>query len=167
MNKPKHWLNEAKQLCDEIGPEDGVDPRVLAHALETTKRSHTKQTTMQRGKNTLSLVLTGEVSDPALQNIEVIDITANEDGQFLFVSVAHIASGVAPDEKQMLNKLKTIQGYLRSAIAQSVKRKRVPALKFQLVLAANKVDNYAYSKHINLTAEDHHPSVEAQVFFVR
>lgn len=127
MNKAKYWLNKAKQLCDEIGPEDGVDPRVLARALDTKNRNHKSKQLCKETKHTLSLVLAGEISDPTLQNIEVVDVTANEDGQFLFVSVTHIASDVVSDEKKILNKLQAIQGYLRSAIAQSVSEMKTSA----------------------------------------
>ncbi len=147
MNKSKQWLNEAKQLCDELAPEDGVDPRILARALNTNTKSHKGQQLCKEVKHTLSLVLAGELSDPTLQNLELVDVTTNEDCQFLFVSVSHIDTGIAPDEHQILNKLQAIQGFLRSAIAQSVKRKRVPALKFKLVRAPNEVNSDAYSKN--------------------
>ncbi len=147
MKNSKQWLNEAKQLCDELGPEDGVDPRILARKQDTKPKSHKGQQLCKEAKHTLSLVLAGELSDPTLQNLEVVDVTTNEDGQFLYVSVSHIDTGIAPDEHQILIKLQAIQGYLRSAIAQSVKRKRVPAFKFKLVRAPKEVNSYAYSKN--------------------
>ncbi len=147
MNNSKQWLKKAKQLCDELGPEDGIDPRILARALDTKTKSHKSQQLCKEAKHTLSLVLAGELSDPTLQNLGVVDVTTNDDGQFLFVSVSHIDTGIVPDENQTLNKLQAIQGYLRSAIAQSVKRKRVPALKFQLVRPPNEVNSDAYSKN--------------------
>ncbi len=147
MNKSKQWLNEVKLLCDDLAPEDGVDPRILARPLDTKTKSHKGQQLCKEAKHTLSLVLAGELSDPTLQNLEVVDVTTNEDGQFLYVLVSHIDTGIAPDENQILNKLHAIQGYLRSAIAQSVKRKRVPALKFKLVRVPNEVNSDANSKH--------------------
>lgn len=98
----------------------------------------------KEAQHTLSLVLAGELSDPILQNLEVVEVGADESGQFLFVTVCHIATGLTPNENQTLNKLKAIQGYLRTAIAQSVKRKRVPALKFKIVRAPNEVITHAY-----------------------
>jgi len=83
------WLNEAKKLCDEIGPEDGVDPRLLVKAHRTKNNSRKTMQLCKEAKHTLSLVMAGEL----------------------------------------------------------IKRKRVPALKFQLARAQQEVNENAYSEN--------------------
>ncbi len=34
MKQSKYWLMEAKNLCSEIGSEDGIDPRIIACSVE-------------------------------------------------------------------------------------------------------------------------------------
>ncbi len=147
MNQPKQWLNEAKKLCDEIGPEDGVDPRLLARSIEPKPRCHKVKQLCKEAKHTLSLVLAGELYDPLLKDMDIVEVTADENGQFLCVSMIHVDTGAEPDENLILNKLQAIQGYLRSTIAQSVKRKRVPTLKFKILRAPNEEFSNAYSKN--------------------
>ena len=147
MKISTQWLNEAKKLCDEIGPEDGVDPRLLAKAYRTKNKSHKTMQLCKEAKQTLSLVMAGELSDAVLQNLEVAEVAPNVDGQYLSVTLYHRDVGVLLDEGAIEEKLLAIQGYLRAAIAQSVKRKRVPALKFKLARAQQEVNENAYSKN--------------------
>jgi ribosome-binding factor A len=147
VKKSKNWLNEATKLCDELDHEDGVDPRVLARKYKETATNHKNQQLCKEAQHTLSLVLNGELRDPVFDNLEIVDVSTNKDGQFLLVSINHINTGTPPDEKQILNRLQAIQGYIRSAIAQSVNRKRVPSLKFKLLQAPNEENSDAYSKN--------------------
>lgn len=144
MKRSKHWLVEANQLCDELDAEDGIEPRVLARKFEFKERAHKSAQFCKVAKHTVSLVLAGELSDTLLDDLEVIDVTAGLDGEFLVVTVKPKYSASVQDSNQIHNRLKTIQGYLRSAIAQSVKRKRVPALKFEVLQAVDEVNRNAY-----------------------
>ena len=144
MNKSNHWLTEANQLCSELGPEDGIDPRLLAKKFTVKPRQHKQRQLSKEAQHTLSSVLSGELSDPAFHGLIVVNVTPNVDGQYLLVCVSHIDSSITLDEAQILTKLQAIQGFLRSAIARSVKRKHVPALKFKLVRVPNEVTCYAY-----------------------
>jgi ribosome-binding factor A len=143
MKRSKKWLYEANQLCAELGSEDGIDPRILARKYDSKPSDHKVQQLSKKAKQILSLVLTGELGDPIFQNLDVIAVNASEDGQFLVVTVRHMDSDLALDRRYILNKLQAIQGYLRSVIAQAVKRKHVPTLKFQLMVASDEVSSYA------------------------
>ncbi len=147
MKESRHWLNEARQLCDELCHEDGLDPRILARSFETKTKTHKNQQLCKKAQHALSLVLAGNVGDPVLQNLEVTEVRSDEHRQFLIVSVRHLDLGLAADEHKTLDKLQAIQGYLRSSIARSVKRKRVPALKFKMLRILNEVNGYAYSSN--------------------
>ncbi len=91
----------------------------------------------------MSIVLSGGLHDPMLQNLEVVAVKSNEEGQFLFVSIRQINVDQVVNKDQVINKLHAIQGYLRSAIAKSIERKRVPALKFYLLQGQSEVNSYA------------------------
>ena len=132
MNQSKDWLNEARQLCGQIGPEDGIDPRIIARSGNRNPKSHKNQQLGKEARHILSMVFAGEFSDPVFQGLEVFDVSASDDGQFLIVSLAVTDASVLIDEVQILEKCQAVQGYLRSAIASAVKRKRIPMLKFEL-----------------------------------
>lgn len=145
MEQSKQWLNQAKLLCAELGPEDGVDPRVLAKKHVEKTKSYKCQQLCKVAKQTLALVITGELSDPLLYSLNVEDVVVSKDGQFFIISISIGNYDLSPCEGEILHKLQAIKGYLRTTIAQSVKRKKVPALKFQVV--QHKGVSYAYSKN--------------------
>ena len=132
MDKSRDWLNEARQLCGQIGPQDGIDPRIIARARNRDPASHKSKQLGKEARHILSMVFAGELNDPVFQDLEVFDVAATDDGQFLVVSLAITDTSARIDEAQILEKCQALQGYLRSAIATSVKRKRVPMLKFEL-----------------------------------
>jgi len=128
-----NWRNEAKSLCGELGPEDGIDPRILNRG-ESRKKGHYK--TLQLCKEAgrvLSLVLAGDMEDPNLQALEIIEVSADGNGQFLRVTVAYAGEKSALYALKTNNSLNQIKGYLRSTISHSVQRKRVPDLKFSVI----------------------------------
>lgn len=138
MNQSKAWLNEARNLCGEVDPEDGIDPRIIARARDRKPENHKSRQLGKEARNTVSMVITGELVDPVFQDLTVVDVTATDDGQFLIVSLLAGDAGFEVDEIEILEKCKAVQGYLRSAIAQAVKRKRIPALKFELLQQSNR-----------------------------
>ncbi|WP_428242763.1 ribosome-binding factor A [Gynuella sp.] len=127
----KKWLHEAEQLCDEPGPEDGLDPRYLARFCLTrkTKRNQPLEKVAQR---TISLLLMAELADDVFRDIEVAAVQLSEDGQFLWVSIYHYSS-VQAQLETVLQELNAVQGYLRAQVARVVNRKRVPVLKFKVL----------------------------------
>ncbi len=139
MKQSKNWLNEARQLCAQIDPENGIDPRIIARKRNRNPGNHKSEQLGKEARHILSMVFAGELRDPVFQVLEVIDVSASNDSQFLIVSLAATYTGLKFDEMQLLEKCQAIQGYLRSAIASSVKRKRVPALKFELAYTSQQV----------------------------
>ncbi|MCB1934563.1 MAG: ribosome-binding factor A [Nitrosomonas sp.] len=94
----------------------------------------------------MEIALTAELGDQKLQDLEIINVSLNDDGQFLHVLIGnHNAS--KNDEVLILSKLQALQGYLRSEIARSVKRKHVPVLKFQWANLQYKENNHADSEN--------------------
>ncbi|MCP4235583.1 MAG: ribosome-binding factor A [Aestuariibacter sp.] len=146
MNQSKNWQRNVNQLCGEIGPDDGIDPRTIARAMDRKSSSRKGKQLGKEAKQTVSMIFSGELSDPVFQDIEVIDVSASEDGQFLCVSLTQADTDVELDELLVLEKCQAVQGFLRSAIAETVKRKRVPTIRFDWIPLKNEVSRNAYSK---------------------
>jgi ribosome-binding factor A len=147
MKQSKNWLKEARSLCAEPGPEDGIDPRIIARAMNRKPRGHKSEQLSKQALHTLSMVFAGELTDPVFGELEILDVTTSDDGQFLTVTFSVSDPELLPAESLILEKCNSIEGYLRSTIARSVQRKRIPALKFKIVLVENKENSYAYSKN--------------------
>ncbi len=146
MNQSKNWQRNVNQLCGEIGPEDGVDPRTIARAMDKKSSSRKGMQLGREARQTISMIFSGELSDPVFQDIEVIDVSASEDGQFLCVTLTQTDTDVELDEPLVLEKCQAVQGFLRSAVAETVKRKRVPTIRFEWIPLKNEVSRNAYSK---------------------
>jgi len=144
MQQTKKWIERARLLCDEIGPEDGIDSRLLSRAVVIEKQSNKGRQLCKVAKRTLSFVLGGELSDPMLQTLLVVDVTSSEAGETLYISISVQDDESAAHAERILQKLNAIQGSLRAAIARSVKRKRVPGLRFKLVQAESEENSHAY-----------------------
>lgn len=140
MNKTKNWLKQANKLCAEIGPEDGIDPRIITRAMDRKSNNRKARQLGKEARQTLTMIFSGELSDPVFQDIEVIDVSASDDGQFLNVTLTQVNTSDQLDEQVVLEKCKAVQGFLRSAIAETVKRKRVPSLKFEWIPLDNEVN---------------------------
>lgn len=143
MKYSKRWLEGAASLCDEIGAEDGVDPRRLSRVSEGERKRYKSRQLCKAAKQTLSLVMGGALSDPILQGLEVDEVTSSEDGQSLVIAIRCDEVGCTVRGGSILERLYAVQGFLRAEIARSVKRKRVPALRFKAVPASNEVDRDA------------------------
>ncbi len=139
-------LKEARNLCAEFSPEDGIDPHIIARAMDRKPRDRKSKQLSKEAMHTLSMVFAGELNDPVFEDITVLDVTSSEDGQFLIVTLSVSDPDLITNENLILQKCQLVQGYLRSTIARSVQRKRVPALKFKLVLAQHKENSYACSE---------------------
>lgn len=93
----------------------------------------------------LSLTL-GEMHSSALEALDIVEVIAEGNGEFLRIIVATNDLTNESDELKIINALQQAEGYLRSIIAQSVKRKRIPALRFSVVNAAEEGTKNAYTK---------------------
>ena len=85
------------------------------------------------------MVLTGETGQPLLRDLQVMSVQPEHGGQSLVVTVGHYAADIS--ETEVLDALKSVQGLLRTALAQALHRKHTPALSFQYVGVLGKGDN--------------------------
>jgi len=131
MQSTKQWLEQANQVCGEIGPDDGIDPRYLHEGHGRKSVSYkTMQLCKEAGK-VLSMIFNGELGEPILNELQVIRTDSEGEGQFIRVTLGHIDPELVLDEGEVMSALSRVKGYLRTAIAQQINRKRMPALKFK------------------------------------
>ncbi len=146
MKTKSNWLKGAVQLCSAFGPEDGIDPRYLKKHSERDESHKASLRLCSEVSKTLALVLAGDVSDPLLQNIDVIEVKPIDNSRILVVIVGHYKA-TDVNELAVLMALSKAQGVLRCAIARSIHRKYVPALRFKYVGTLSGGNSYAYSKN--------------------
>ncbi|MEK8019520.1 MAG: hypothetical protein VSS75_021820, partial [Candidatus Parabeggiatoa sp.] len=71
MTSRKEWLKEVASLCEEVGPEDGIDPRKLCHKQPINKTHRKTYQVCKQAEKTLNLVMAGEWVEPLLRELIV------------------------------------------------------------------------------------------------
>ncbi|MFO0949795.1 MAG: ribosome-binding factor A [Isosphaeraceae bacterium] len=144
-----------RKNCGEVGPEDGVDPRLLArerlfeHQRLRPKASRPKsgggksveadepggRKARQLGRQvaeTLDALLSGESRDELLGGLRVTSVVPAPDDTHLLVTVTPIAAERPYDPAAIVDHLTRATGWLRTELATAVHRKRVPGLSFRV-----------------------------------
>jgi hypothetical protein len=124
-------VRSLRQLCAELSPEDGVDPKLLARSGESTDRRKTWQLCSQV-HDALRLIL-GEAADERLQALEVREVLPAPNDAQLLVLLVPLDPLTAEDALETERALQLAAGWLRTEIAGSITRKRAPRLVLQLV----------------------------------
>jgi ribosome-binding factor A len=81
----------------------------------------------------LGLVLAGEVEDPTLQDLYVVDVTPEPGGGRLVVRFARAPGTAETPLAVILPRLEALRPFLRGEIAAAIHRKRTPDLVFQVL----------------------------------
>ncbi len=119
---------------DEIGPEDGMDPRKF---LRKTARRVTNRKALQlcaQVREILDYVFAWECGDPFLKGLMVTAVAPAPNASRLLVSVSLPEELADQDPAQILERLNHARGRLRSEVAAAIHRKRVPELSFRIEL---------------------------------
>ena len=133
MKLNKKWLDQASQLCGEIRPEDGVDPRLLSKKTRRNKSDRKCLQLCKRVERILSLTLGGEIVESSLHELVISQVELTTGGRQLNVTLTPAVPITDQQYDDINAALARACGYLRSVIAQSINRKRVPMLTFHLV----------------------------------
>jgi ribosome-binding factor A len=139
---------QMRTVCDEIGPDDGVDPRELARARLRQHRdlgasagrpsSGPSRKARQLGRQvaqTLDGVFAGDVGDDLLRNLRVVSVVPADAGR-LIVTVEPMQPLERLDPAELVARLERASGWLRTEVAASVTRRRTPLLSFRLIVPA-------------------------------
>ena len=138
-------------VCDELGPDDGVDPRDDARARVKQHRAlrggsgegdgdgdGPGRVPGRKGRQlgrqvaeTLDALLAGETRDACLRDLIVVSAVPAPDASRLLVTVAPRDSGSPTPPAEVLERLGKASGWLRAEVASAVTRKRAPSLAFR------------------------------------
>lgn len=117
-------------LCDVPREGDGIDPRYETRGQQPKPRQRKDYQLCKEAQRILALILAGETADPLLRDLLVVAVEPEQGGRQLRVTVAHGAGTEPCSEAEVLGALSAAQGLLRSELARSIHRKRVPVLLF-------------------------------------
>tara|TARA_B100001109_G_scaffold33982_1_gene26692 strand:- start:698 stop:1048 length:351 start_codon:yes stop_codon:yes gene_type:complete len=83
-------------------------------------------------KKEISLILTNEIEDPRLKNINVTAVKVSDDIGIAIAFYTIIGKSVKKDDSEIDNEiLKKLSGMIRSKLAKKIKIRRIPKIKFR------------------------------------
>ncbi|MBT5229750.1 MAG: hypothetical protein HOM11_05680 [Methylococcales bacterium] len=84
----------------------------------------------RQAERALTCVFEGELGNPILNQITLLEVTPAEHGRAIVVTVGPITDSEATTRSQVETALQHADGRLRSILAQTMSRKRVPLLNY-------------------------------------
>ena len=123
----------ASSLCGTLGPDDGVDPRILFSRENRKKDTSRKDRQLCKEVYRAVCLATGNFERQSWVNGLVFhSVSPAPDASRLRVEVS-FSGAVALDEvERVLGRLRKLVGELRQEIGAAINRKRVPELLFAL-----------------------------------
>lgn len=132
MSDQERMVKRMRELCDELAPDDGVDPRQLKHerAQQARKGDKTRKTHQLCGQVARAIKLClGSSSDGVLSQLVVTLVEPAPDVSRVRVIVT-CDPGADVDPGDALARLQHASGWLRSEVALAIHRKKTPGLTF-------------------------------------
>ncbi len=134
MQKSKHPQATPADMCDSVYEDDGIDPRkYFANTYQRKMNRKTLQLCSQVGE-VINSILVGECGDDVLKNLFVQTVVPAPNADRLLVTLGFTTAREIVRPEEVIEHLYKLKGYLRTEMAGSVNRKRVPDLAFQLTL---------------------------------
>ncbi len=127
-------MKKMLEACDALGPDDGVDPRTVAHA---SRRGPTNRKTLQLCSEiarTLRWVLAWESGDEVLSSLDVSSVVPTPNCGRLLVTVYQATPDATLQPAQIIERLSQVAGKLRAEVAAAIHRRRVPELVYRVLL---------------------------------
>jgi ribosome-binding factor A len=133
MKFKKSSRREFASFCNEIGPEDGTDPKTFFQ--KSSRRRINRKALQLCGQiaRTLSQVLAWESGDDRLRNLMVTAVEPAPDDSRVLVTVVLETAELTLSPGEVLELLRSCRGWLRSEIGAAIHRKRVPELAFRVL----------------------------------
>lgn len=136
-----------REVCGEVGSDDGVDPRELAKARMRQHRTvrlgpgpverEAGRKARQLGRQvaeTLDAVLAGDSGDEVLSGLRVVSVDPVPDASRFLVTVTPRVPADRIDPDEVVARLVRASGWLRTEVAAAITRKHAPALAFRVAL---------------------------------
>ncbi len=139
MSLNKRRRERLRAHCEEIGEDDGIDPRDFFQGDRPKRKENRKARQLCRQvAETLDLVLSGDCRDEVLQSLHVVSVDPVPDSSRLLVTLQSDLPPEQFDYRLAAERLQEQAGRLRSEVAASIDRKRVPTLAFQFAAPAGR-----------------------------
>ncbi len=125
------------ELCGSICDDDGLDPRKTHTPSQERNRDkeYRRLRLCQQVAQTLSLVLPESASEP-LRGLQIQRVSPGKNAATLSV-IIDLPPGMDYDAQSLvLDLLKQQEGWLRSEVASTITRKRVPRFSFEFATSA-------------------------------
>jgi ribosome-binding factor A len=135
MKRPSHKReNDAlSRYRAAVDADDGADPRAFQKQGTSPHRARRKtQQLCSQVAQTLEQLL-AEAADPALQMLQIVEVSPAPDATQLLVVVTPIVPAAELDLPATSAAIERAAGWLRSQVAGAITRKRAPQLVFRLV----------------------------------
>lgn len=131
MSQRKEILRSLATLCDEPRPGDGQDPR---YDRKRERNANGERKTWQLCKQIATAVqlALGSAADERLRELLVVQVTPAPDASHLLLLVQP-NSAISSSEEAMNEALANARGYMRTAAAEAITRKKTPHLTMRFL----------------------------------
>jgi len=134
MKRKQPSRKDLLSSCGEIGPDDGVDPRVFFRKASEKKVNRKALQLCGEVARTLGHALAWELGDDLLGQLQVEGVVPAPDSSRLLVTVSMEGAPDTDPPNKVLQRLRQATGRLRAEVATAIHRRRVPDLAFRLEL---------------------------------
>lgn len=135
--KSKRNRKDLLEFCGEVHPDDGIDPH------EAFSRGHSRRQFCKSNRKDLQLAkqvyraidaaLRGELTDPILQDLEVVSVQPAPDATHFIVIVRLTTLRDSTPASCVIERLDKARRFLRCQVAAAITRKRTPELAFEVI----------------------------------
>jgi ribosome-binding factor A len=130
MKREERSHEDFVSFSNEMGPEDGVDPRIFFRKANHRKPQRKALQLCGQIARELSQILAWEMNDEVLGGLTVEAVIPAPNASHLLV----VVSTTEPREVgDILERLQAHLGHLRGEVARAIHRKRVPELTFRVL----------------------------------
>lgn len=127
------------KLCGELCPEDGISSKELAKRefAESRKRNRSKpnyhlRQLCKQVYHTIDMAIICDCGDPILDDLKPVWVRPVPKSNSLEITFTTSERDLGQISR-MHYTLNQVEGLLRSAVANSISRKRVPQLRFKII----------------------------------
>ena len=132
MSLSKKQRDQLRALCGEIGDDDGIAPADARRASGVSRRQkdRIKQLRLcEQVRRVVDVCLT-DCPDPMLAGLTVASVEPGSSVSHLTIIVSYEIGNDVLSSREVIGRLRKIEGWLRSQIAPAISRKHVPRLSF-------------------------------------
>lgn len=134
MTPDKRTRAQMRAHCENIGDDDGLDPREFFKASRTNNKSdHKARQLCRQVAETLDQVLSGEVDDDLVSSLHVAAVVPAPDSSRLLVTLCSDLPMEKLDRLELDRRLGDHRGRLRCAVSAAITRRKTPILAFHVL----------------------------------